>query len=119
MDEKKICERLREFRKCKKITAAKMAEALGKTPSGYGLCELGKRNLPLSEISIIFHMGCNLNWLIAGEGTMEWDEKITPPSESAVVNSLTKSLEAATDTAKTAARTAEKLADIITIISAK
>jgi len=117
MGETKIFERLREFRKYKKITAVKMAEILGKSPSGYGAWETGRRNLPLTEIVTLFRMGCNLNWLIAGEGQMTLDEKTNPPSESVLVNSLAKSLESSTGTAQTATNTAQKLTDTIVLMS--
>ena len=93
MDGKGIHRRLKEFRKHKNMKATEMAEVLGKSASGYGAYEQGKNNFPMVEAIFLFNMGCNLNWLIAGEGPMEWDEKIVPPSENEVIKSQAKSLE--------------------------
>jgi len=115
VDEKTVFERLKEFRQQKKITAKDMAEFLSKDYSGYLLCEHGKRNLQLDDILFLFNMGCNLNWLIAGEGPMEWDEKIVPPSENEVIKSQARSLESQGKSLESLAKSIENLSKNKTI----
>jgi transcriptional regulator with XRE-family HTH domain len=121
-----ISERLKKFREHKKITMKQMAEMFDITVSGYGMYETGKRRLPVEDTHILFSMGCNLNWLIVGEGLMEWDEKIIPPNENELIKSLVKSNECSIKTAEncseavlSSTKTVENLSNLLNASSRK
>lgn len=95
-----ICVRLKTFRLSKKATQKDMASALGCSIITYNRYER-EMNVPKTEdLALLYYMGCNINWLITGEGQMEWNERTISYSENDMFRSLTKSLEMSTDTAK-------------------
>jgi transcriptional regulator with XRE-family HTH domain len=107
MESMPISERLRMFRKSKKITATEMAKFFGKTSAGYGFYETGKRNIPIEETFLLHSMGCNLNWLITGKGNMYWDAKTDPPSENELIRTLITSNEKQANSLENSTKTAE------------
>ncbi len=82
-----IANRLKTFRLSKKATQKDMASALGCSEITYNRYER-ETTLPRTEdLSFLYNMGCNLNWLITGEGTMEDEQK----SDSALLETINKS----------------------------
>jgi len=66
-----ISERLVFFRKAYDLTTTQMANVLHVSSQTYHLYEKGQRGLTTSACERLHKMGCDLNWLIAGEND-EW-----------------------------------------------
>jgi transcriptional regulator with XRE-family HTH domain len=106
-----IGSRLKTFRLSKKVTQKDMASALGCSEITYNRYER-EATLPRTEdLSFLYNMGCNLNWLITGEGTMD-DEQKSDKDLLATINKITAVME-------TQANIIDKQTDTIKILAAR
>ena len=106
-----IGSRLKTFRLSKKATQKDMASALGCSEITYNRYER-EATLPRTEdLSFLYNMGCNLNWLITGEGTMDYEQK----SDSALLETISK----ITAVMETQANIIDKQTDTIKIFAAR
>ena len=116
-----VFDRLHRLRNSKKLAKKDMAEVLGCTPTSYSRYENGERELGIKSLIPIYHMGCNLNWLITGRGDMELCENDLPlPLEKEIIKSLTVSNEKqavslanCSEAMVLSAKTAENLSELL------
>jgi transcriptional regulator with XRE-family HTH domain len=71
MTDKEIATRLKTFRLSKKATQKMMAATFGCAISTYNKYEQGLTVIGTKDILCTYYMGCNINWLLTGEGSMD------------------------------------------------
>jgi len=116
-----VFDRLLKLRNSKKLAKKDMAEVLGCTPTSYSRYENGERELGIKSLIPIYHMGCNLNWLITGRGDMELPENDLPQTqEKEIIKSLiatnekqANSLENYSEAMIRSAKTVENLSELL------
>jgi transcriptional regulator with XRE-family HTH domain len=94
-----ICDRLRSFRAYKKITQKNMAKLIDCDPSSYSKYENGEREMGINSLISIYLLGCDLHWLIIGEGDMLRKNNSEMPENNPLIMSLLKQAESNSDIA--------------------
>ena len=111
--------RLKTFRLSKKATQKEMAFALGCSTITYNRYER-ETNLPSTEnLSLLYHMGCNLNWLITGEENMDIDETKYENNLIDAVNKQAGVIDKQADTIKEQAENIREYTHMIDVVISK
>lgn len=107
-----LANRLKMFRINKKITTQDVASVLRCSEQTYDSYEKGETLIEIETLEFLYHMGCNLNWLITGKENINAENNHNADTFQ-IINEMTSTIKEQSITIKELTNTLNEQAQTI------